>query len=219
MTLNEANELNEQLKELEQIEMEKKHRNHNSTTTDNTEKLKKSPGSQLASSLFGLGTTSNATLLPSTFSSNPNGGFSLNSFAEILSNAGNEFEREWESAFANDASKTSKIDNDTAALSPTSLANTNEFDFFASNDHDPKADIKSTSLFSDLLNRNEELKLDLNLIHNNKPTTASTTSAQTHNKTEVNNKNSAWYDLFAELDPIKNPDTIGKDNDKDERNC
>ena len=31
---------------------------------------------------------------------------------------------------------------------------------------------------------------------------------------------SSWYNLFAELDPLKNPDAIGqKDGIEDERNC
>ena len=36
-----------------------------------------------------------------------------------------------------------------------------------------------------------------------------------------NSKNlSAWYDLFAELDPLKNPDAIGqKEGLEEERNC
>ena len=219
MTLNEANNLNEQLKELEQIEMEKKHKNSGG------ENVKKSPiGAQLASSLFGLSNNSQAsgsaspTLKP--------GGFNLSSFADILNNAGNEFEREWEAAFT--TTNNNKSDNHGENANPTT--STNDINFFTSN----TTDESNALLFADLLNNNEQLKLDLNLIETNN---AKSTTSLLNNKKVSNelssligekqtsssgsgtNKSKAWYDLFAELDPIKNPDTIGKESDKDERNC
>jgi hypothetical protein len=92
------------------------------------------------------------------------------------------------------------------------------------------ASSSSSSLLADLINNNEQLKLDLNLLDtaNNKSSSslknktiaslASTSNAASTSDSSAN-KNKAWYDLFAELDPIKNPDTLGKENDKDERNC
>ena len=201
MTLNEANDLNEQLKELEQIEMEKRHKNGG-------ENVKKSPkGAQLASSLFGLSrNNSQATATSPTLMSN------LTSFTEILNNAGNQFEREWEAAF------TTEVENAT-----TSAANTaTDFNFFSSTN---TTDENNATLFADLLNNNEQLKLDLNLIEtSNKSTTSllnnmNNISASGVSEKQTQSKNNAWYDLFAELDPIKNPDTIGKESDKDERNC
>lgn len=57
-------------------------------------------------------------------------------------------------------------------------------------------------------------QLNLDLVQNKAPLAANSSKPEA-----VSNKNLAWFDLFAELDPIKNPDTLGKENVEDERNC
>lgn len=201
MTLNEANNLNEQLKELEQIEMEKRHKNGG----DNVKNTSK--GAQIASSLFGL--TSQGNNNSQAMATSPtlmSGGFNFNSFTETLNNAGNEFEREWEDAF------TTQVENATTSATNTAI----DFNFFSSTN---TTDESNATLFADLLNNNEQLKSDLNLIETSNKSTTSLLNNTNNISAPGVSKNNAWYDLFAELDPIKNPDTIGKESDKDERNC
>ena len=232
MTLTEATTLNEQLKELEQIEQEKKHRN--TPASQQQADAKKSPGSHLASALFGL-TSSNtntssksAQLLPESPSLGVvASGFNLNSFADILSNAGNEFEREWESAFSNNTAQnnsqqaTSAHEQHSGTSTNATLSPSNEFNFFSEDATASAGNSLFTADFKDLLKGNQELALDLNLINKSSTSVARPNTPTTTKSADPNNanKNAAWFDLFAELDPIKNPDTIGKESDKDERNC
>jgi hypothetical protein len=214
MTLDEANNLNEQLKELEQIELEKGKIN------------KSTAGSSLSGAIAAAlnPTTLTARQAPATSSSfleqqqqqMSSGEFNLTSFSDILSQATNEFEREWESAVT-------KQTDDPLILSPSHTTDAgDEFNFFSKNNN-------SSALFSaefkDLIGQKQQqqqqqpqINLDLDLLQQNDNTSTSKTpmleSANTANK-----KNLAWFDLFAELDPIKNPDTIGKESVEDERNC
>lgn len=109
MTLNEAKNLNEQLKELEQLELVKKQR-ASATTSSNT----------ISAALDGLvknhpatSTRQNDASLFSTDSSN------LKSFSDILNQANDDFEKEWQSVF-NHSSSTSQV-NPSTSINTTSL--------------------------------------------------------------------------------------------------
>lgn len=168
MTLNEANNLNEQLKELEQLEQEKKQRNMGADKHGQSPANKKWP-SLFANtklpfeldSLIPASKSVNSNLATDYASldsmANPSGGVSaasnLTSFADILNNASDEFEKEWNSAFTSTTHDNSHENNRTT--SPLK----SDFDFFSStnNTNMPSASSNEiNSLFSQLTNKNSE---------------------------------------------------------------
>lgn len=211
MTLTEANSLNEQLKELEQLEQEKKQRTANNQQADkspssllfsfvNSSTGKKSTENQSQSLFSGLGSIPKSTSndLLGLDSLNPNmTSLNLKSFNDLLNNTSDEFEREWNSAFA-----TSTASNDSNPLSPVKTDLTdNDFGFFQS------ALPQSSTMSDDLTSL-----LPSQLMQKS--------NQETQSKSQQTKSKANWLDLFAELDPLKNPDAIGKkDNIEDERNC
>lgn len=130
-------------------------------------------------------------------------------FRDILNNAGDEFEREWESAFT--------TSNSLSSVKPNSPSTQNDFNFFS-----------ESSLIGDGLDCAEPSKLG-DLFHQD---SSSQILSENDNKSSLTDKSdepgkssnkknlSAWYDLFAELDPLKNPDAIGQQEGiEEERNC
>lgn len=227
MTLAEETRLSEQMRELEQLEAEKRQRmapsNTALTATSTKEKEKQVPST--ASGLFSFmkkSTTAESTPKQDLFeimgaagvgsaasgsqSSSGLGGLAnLRSINELFSNANDEFEREWQSVFG----------GHNAASHPTTTNNNQP-------PHDGTISPTNTefSLFS---NANEQPSNDLDLFPSGnaadkKPVANSAESKPSQTKQSGNKQN--WFDLFAELDPLKNPDAIGKsENLEEERNC
>lgn len=198
MTLTEATSLNEQMKELEQLELEKRQRVNNNQQD-------KSPSSSLfsfvnmsnkksddTSSLLGaLGSTSDDLISLGQMQSS-----GMLSFSDLLNNTSDEFEREWQSAFASSASV--NLENESRALSPSQTDQT-EFGLFTSAGPELSSQDLNSLLPSKLMNMGNE---------------------QNNKQSKSNSSKTNWYDLFAELDPLKNPDAIGKNDGLDEeRNC
>ena len=141
MTKNEATNLNEQMKELEKLEMEKKLKNQPSAggqakkpestsfaskfSLDSLGLLSKSSA---PSSVAGAATASNPGANDSEMTANASANFQA--FKDMFTNANDEFEREWQSAFASNepVSSANTSANAEANLSPTQT----EFGFFTS---------------------------------------------------------------------------------------
>ena len=234
MTLNEAHSINEQLKELEQLEEEKKKRNNanNNSSKDKSESIKLLNDSKFTfdfnaasiSKIFARNTTETSATPPTitkspdnlvdlefdnlaNSSQSPN---VLKSFKDLLNSKNDEFEREWQSAFSSTSSTqqqeqtNDEFGNFVTATPPIS----------GSNSHN-----EIQSLFT-----TQSLLKDQHQQFENKPLlkpNENEKQANSKSSNSSNNKNmSAWYDLFAELDPLKNPDAIGNSNGvEDERNC
>lgn len=199
MTKNEADDLSEQLKELELLEKEKKNRNQ---TTKNSQQLS-ARSEELTNKLteFGAFISNPVTSKPETESlvdldMGINQQANFQTFNDILNNASNEFEKEWNSAFLNN--QLNNNTNSTAVQSPAHNQANDDFLFFSQ----IKAnDSNEINLLGDIQNSSNQ--------SDNKPIEDSTKKNM-----------SAWYDLFAELDPLKNPDAIGQqDGLEEERNC
>jgi len=237
MTLNEANSFNEQLKELEQLEEEKKKRKTNNTSKDKLESIKLLNDSKLT---FDFSASSISKVFTRTSNNNNNGNEktdlvnldfnnlanatntntqspnAFSSFNELINSKNDEFEREWQSAFQNN--------NNNNNNSTKSDLSSDDFGNFvtASQSFSSLTDATTTpikSLFS--------TELFLNKTQQPNPTNNISSSSSDDksklNKQETNknsNNKSNWYDLFAELDPLKNPDAIGSLNGlEEERNC
>lgn len=223
MTLNEASSLNEQLKELEILELDKRSRGSIIDIND----LKKT-GSNKSENLtnklsdFEAFVTSSISLSESNTTTNfvdfddETQQTGLKTFKDIMSDAGDAFEREWESAFSNNLSN-----NFNNSKYPD--VNTDEFTLFSqiSQSSSDAQSLSSSSLIA--LN-----KTDINLFDSKAPKSIKI-SEKLNNldaKQDISISNSnmksleAWYELFAELDPIKNPDAIGQQAGlEEERNC
>lgn len=214
MTLNEANSLNEQLKELEILEQQKKNQ---ATSKDiNTKNRLKDVSNNKLNELNKFTTNPNDQDT-SVSSVNLNMDFQKTAFKEILSNASDEFEREWQSAFIN----SNDPNNSTSIFKLDDPQTSDHMPFFSQINKSIK-DVDSNKT-------GPETKLDLFDNGNNidcslkqtSPTNTNTSSQISKSQSEIKKKNlSNWYDLFAELDPIKNPDAIGQQEGFDEeRNC
>lgn len=192
MTLNEATGLNEQLKELELLEQEKKCRSSGQNN-------------KMAASDFGPFTSSKPVGEVGATSETTEGDLvdlgALMGLKEIVSNAGDEFEREWQSACGVTSPKAEKGNTQLRAQ----LSEDNgklEFDFFS---QISEAGSMRAGESGDLMGVGNDCNLE----------------AKKDSDAGSSKKNlSAWYDLFAELDPLKNPDAIGQNDGIDEqRNC
>jgi hypothetical protein len=135
MTLNEANNLNEQLKELEQLEMEKKQRHDKLQLSNNCKKndlnslLGESVGGLLKSNT--IKNTNNdlidVDLERATNVMCPN---NLKVFNDLINHANDEFEKEWESAFATTSKPPSSTNDDNSKVE--SPGADTDFGFFMS---------------------------------------------------------------------------------------
>lgn len=214
MTLNEANDLNEQLKELEILEQEKKSRNNLKDKTNS-----KSASNELGSKLTEFGAfVSNsiaATKEPNSSTDLVDLDLGIESkdqgFKDMLSNASDEFEREWQSAFSKERVNDPTTDsaNNFAFFSQISENNSN------TGEAAPEAsDLMGSENLGDFL---FSAKLDGD--KENVGNKLEKSDGQSRPGSEKKNL-SAWYDLFAELDPLKNPDAIGQQEGIEEaRNC
>jgi len=208
MTLNEAGSLNEQLKELEMLEQEKMKRISSKASNENNKFINSilniskssdefSSRNHKTSSDFGSKADTNNLLdFGETQMSN------IFNFKDLLNNTNNEFETEWNSAFT--------ASNNNAALQSPIVQNQEEFNFFS------QANCQQSSKKYD----------DINLFDNANfgsflnSTNSKSTGINSNSNNNENKNLSAWYDLFAELDPLKNPDAIGqKEGLEEERNC
>lgn len=245
MTLNEASNLNEQLKELEQIELEKKQRTTTTTTNNNNNNktsANENKNTKKAIDLFALfgnlsSSSSNSGAIKTSdqvmASSPPPADTSsleldrtsninlfknnFKSFNDLISNANDEFEKEWESAFK--SSSTTKPANSSSSQaiksneSPTHDA-TSEFGMFMSAATSPEPSA-STFLFPSQLILADKKNLDNQKADGGEGPLASSSKAIDAKTSKQN-----WLDLFAELDPLKNPDAVGqKSLEEEERNC
>lgn len=240
LTLNEAHSINEQLRELEQLEEEKKKRstaNNNSNSKEKSENVKLLNDSKFTfdfsagsiSKIFSRSTTETSATMPTTTKSpdhtnlvdlefdNLNNSNSqspnvLKSFKDLLNSKNDEFEREWQSAFGSSATKQTSDDfgQFVTATPPISASNSSN-------------EIQSLFSAHSLLKDHSQHQFVDNkpLLKQNENEKSSAPQQKASNSTTNNNKNmSAWYDLFAELDPLKNPDAIGNTTGlEDERNC
>lgn len=132
MTRNEATTLNEQMQELEKLEMEKKLKN-SAQAKNQPAKKPESSSSSFASkfSLDGLGllskpSASSAGELEPTSNASAN----LQAFKDLFTNANDEFEREWQSAFA--SNETSGTVAGASAADANLSPSQTEFGFFTS---------------------------------------------------------------------------------------
>ncbi len=191
MTLNEASNLNEQLKELEQLELEKKKRNDKFQISDNSKKM--DLNSLLGGSVGGLiksnpMKTSNNDLIDidSERASNVSAlNNNLKAFNDLINHANDEFEKEWESAFA---SKPLSATNDNHKLE--SPAADLEFGFFMSavseiSSVTPSNNLKSLPLPSQLIssnNINDLLENKQNTINQTNPNNIVPSKSQASNK-------------------------------------
>lgn len=231
MTLNEASELDEQLKELELLEADKKNRSiANASTNQKVNELSNKLsefGAFVTSSLTSAEPTSTAggDLVSLNVGEQQMGG--LQAFKEILSNASDEFEREWQSAFTQHK-PVSGIDS--VSQQQSDLMDPSEhFAFFSQiskSNTDAELDLLGQdSTTSSLFSFNAATKdMAGNILcpeaveakREDQPKSSNAVQQSSSNKKNL----SAWYDLFAELDPVKNPDAIGQlEGIQDERNC
>jgi hypothetical protein len=236
MTLNEANSFNEQLKELEQLEEEKKKRKTNNTSKDKLESIKLLNDSKLtfdfsASSISKVFTRTsnnnngnektdlvnldfnNLANATNTNTQSPN---VFSSFNELINSKNDEFEREWQSAFQNNNNNNNSTKSD---LSSDDFGNfvtaSQSFSSLTDATTTPIKSLFSTELF---LNKTQQPNNPTNNISSSSSDDKSKLNKQETNKNSNNKSN--WYDLFAELDPLKNPDAIGSLNGlEEERNC
>jgi hypothetical protein len=164
MTMKEADTLSEQMKELEKLEMEKRQRQQGAYATVGGG-IGAPPQSAHASGVLGTASAAAASLFSAKFpfvknstssttggakSSNledllglevdtlakPTSSGNMQLFSDLLTNASDEFEREWQSAFsstpASQLPSTSAASGSGAPLSPTLSAAGDEFGFFVS---------------------------------------------------------------------------------------
>ncbi|XP_067125563.1 islet cell autoantigen 1 [Centruroides vittatus] len=144
----------------------------------------------------------------------------------------NSFAHQWQTAFGASSTEKSAIENELESLlddmhksGTTSEPNIPNFL--------PSQLLEMTSGFSDMdlssaalipVQQSQKSDISNNLTtSNSKPT--SSTSKQKQPATAASKKGkkdiSAWFNLFADLDPLSNPDAIGKkkDDGDDDRNC
>lgn len=223
MTRNEATNLNEQMKELEKLEMEKKLKNSSQPAgSKKPESTSSSFASKFSLDSFGLSSKSSATA--ASAASNPqstdsaemtaNASANFQAFKDMFTNANDEFEREWQSAFTSGNAEATSNAAAVANLSPSQT----EFGFFTS------AGAQSSSLFAaaqELMKPMSPESLSSKSAAAAEPPNQPTQPLAAANKQSTTAKNlEAWYNLFAELDPLKNPDAIGqKEGTEEERNC
>ncbi|CAF2706345.1 unnamed protein product [Rotaria sp. Silwood2] len=116
-------------------------------------------------------------------------------------NQSNSFDADWTAAFGNNNSISQQLFQTSTAQDNSGALNNN---------------FLPSSLLSELLASTNKA---------NKPTVASSTTSSkpkpaTTTSTGKSTDKSNWFNLFAELDPIQNPDAIGKiSGDETDRNC
>ena len=250
LTLKEQDKISEQLRELEQLEEEKKKRNSGniSNRKEKSDSIKLLNDSKLTfdfsaasiSKVFSRTVANNptteilATVNSSSTNSNNNTGdltdldFTqspnvFKTFNDLLINTNDEFEREWQSAFTS----TNSIIKEKGDLPVSSSQD--EFGTFvtaAPSLANPSSSSESKSLFSyESLLKDQLLAPLTNSNMENKKPSSQAISSKSDNKaissgSSIKPNISAWYDLFSDLDPLKNPDAIGKTSGlEEERNC
>ncbi len=250
LTLKEQDTISEQLRELEQLEEEKKKRNSGniSNRKEKSDSIKLLNDSKLTfdfsaasiSKVFSRTVANNptteilATVNSSSTNSNNNTGdltdldFTqspnvFKTFNDLLINTNDEFEREWQSAFTS----TNSIIKEKGDLPVSSSQD--EFGTFvtaAPSLANPGSSSESKSLFSyESLLKDQLLAPLTNSNMENKKPSSQAISSKSDNKaissgSSIKPNISAWYDLFSDLDPLKNPDAIGKTSGlEEERNC
>ncbi len=250
LTLKEQDTISEQLRELEQLEEEKKKRNSGniSNRKEKSDSIKLLNDSKLTfdfsaasiSKVFSRTVANNptteilATVNSSSTNSNNNTGdltdldFTqspnvFKTFNDLLINTNDEFEREWQSAFTS----TNSIIKEKGDLPVSSSQD--EFGTFvtaAPSLANPSSSSESKSLFSyESLLKDQLLAPLTNSNMENKKPSSQAISSKSDNKaissgSSIKPNISAWYDLFSDLDPLKNPDAIGKTSGlEEERNC
>lgn len=215
MTINEASGLNEQLRELELLESEKKKRM--ATNGASKESSLKNRSEELSNKLsdFGAFVTSSSVSDQAAAANlvDLDMGLQQTALKEVLNNASDEFEREWQSAFISPSDSVSNSINVTKAAADPQSSDPMSF-FSQLSKSREETDSNSTSS----LNTGSALFGEGVL---NPVSSLANASEISKSQPETNKKNlSAWYDLFAELDPIKNPDAIGQQEGvEEERNC
>lgn len=146
-------------------------------------------------------------------------------FNDLLINTNDEFEREWQSAFTS-----TNISNKTNGKSEIPVSSSqDEFGMFVTAtpplvNSGSSSEIKSLFSYESLLKDQLLAPLTNSNAKNSKPS-SDATSSKSDNRTKSSESSikpniSAWYDLFSDLDPLKNPDAIGKTSGlEEERNC
>jgi len=231
MTLNEANNLNEQLRELEQLEFEKRqkenanqHHSASRTSTNSNSILSnksllfdliKAPlGSNVNTNNNNNKSASNMSILDGEpkdpFASTTN---DYKSFTDLISHASDAFEREWQSVLNTSSNQQINSPAKSATISPSE----SEFGLFQSSTTSSLAQ----NLFADELNS----MFAFTQTGSNATDMLSSKAKQDNNNNKhiqpaQQHQKESWLNLFAELDPLKNPDAIGKNDGSDEqRNC
>ncbi|CAF4677657.1 unnamed protein product [Rotaria sp. Silwood1] len=116
----------------------------------------------------------------------------------LETNENNSFDAQWTAAFGNNLNQQQQQPISNIHTDPTTLNNNNSF-------------LPSTLLSELLSSMNKGNKSTVQSSSNPKPKPITTTKTT---------EKSSWLNLFAELDPLQNPDAIGKTaGDEADRNC
>jgi len=142
-----------------------------------------------------------------------------NSFNSIITKSNDEFEREWQSAFHSPNTPTksnaepSKSEDLLQLETEASLIN---LDLNESPNSAPKPNLSSLPFYNYLFNNNAKQTTAQQQPTSQKQAQQKSTDTSKSNKKDL----ASWYNLFAELDPLQNPDAIGsKDEHEEQRNC